>query len=685
MVEPLDLAVNYWSREAGVQMWRDWPEDSITADLAGMKALGIRTVRFFLLWPDFQPEPFRLDEIALQRLGRFLDLCSRHGLSACPTFFTGHMSGENWDVPWRRGADPYTDPFLLRAQAYQVRRIASLFGGHPAVACWDLGNEPDLVARPRHADDAESWAAFLKGEIRAAGGRQPLTVGIHFPSLAGDNGFHADGMGRVCDLVSMHAYPFYTPLCPGPVDSFRSTLLLPFACRLTAALSGKPVHFSEFGLTASWVSEATEGSFMAAALASLFMAGAAGAGAWCWGDFRRPARPPYNSAPFEASFGLVRADGEPRPSALVWRDFSRALAALGVPSGLGVPAALEAPSALSEAPVRPPALPALPAPLPAGGPRTGILAPRRYYEALEIDPGEFAAAAFGAFTLASGAGLDPCFVPPGAPFEDYDLLIAPSIRERGHLYHEDWERLAVFVRKGGTLLCSYNGVAWTGAEELFGYRVESPRRCDVERDSLRSSRNVTAASGAGNGAGIGAAAGVRIADGPEEVRSGDISGDLTGLQGERLLLVRPDAAETLAEGERMVFLKNRFGNGTAFFLNAPWERVLVRDPGPFPAEAHLLPYRIAAASAAAASPKHNGPTLWTSWNVRAGLRKCPDGLALVAVNHHPVSGSLEFLPGPAGLAGAEELFRHGRVEVTSSQRLELGPSAVWIARLNTAG
>ncbi len=65
---------------------------------------------------------------------------SELGLETIPTFIVGHMSGENWDPPWRHGRDLYRDVWLVAQQAWFVREIARRFHRH-AVAGWLLSNE----------------------------------------------------------------------------------------------------------------------------------------------------------------------------------------------------------------------------------------------------------------------------------------------------------------------------------------------------------------------------------------------------------------------------------------------------------------------------------------------------------------------------------------------------------------
>ena len=51
------VGVNYWPGSCGVEMWRRWPEAEIQHDLEVLRSLGLNSIRFFLRWQDFEPDP----------------------------------------------------------------------------------------------------------------------------------------------------------------------------------------------------------------------------------------------------------------------------------------------------------------------------------------------------------------------------------------------------------------------------------------------------------------------------------------------------------------------------------------------------------------------------------------------------------------------------------------------------
>ena len=55
----------------------------------------------------------------------FLDAHYEAGLGTIPTVLVGHMSGENWDPPWRGGRDLYRDVWLVGQQAWLAQELAA--------------------------------------------------------------------------------------------------------------------------------------------------------------------------------------------------------------------------------------------------------------------------------------------------------------------------------------------------------------------------------------------------------------------------------------------------------------------------------------------------------------------------------------------------------------------------------
>ena len=49
------LGANYWASHAGTMMWRDWKPEVVEEDMKKLSDCGVKVVRAFPLWSDFQP------------------------------------------------------------------------------------------------------------------------------------------------------------------------------------------------------------------------------------------------------------------------------------------------------------------------------------------------------------------------------------------------------------------------------------------------------------------------------------------------------------------------------------------------------------------------------------------------------------------------------------------------------
>lgn len=357
------LGVNYWPRGAAMYWWRRFDPQEVEEDFTVIKDLGLSVVRLFMLWEDFQPEPFRMHHASLQCLGKVLDLAARIGLKVQPTFFVGHMSGCNWAPEWvleadnadsdrefpliasgrpcmRRIRSIYQDPWVLRAMAFNVRQVVGRYSSHPAVFGWDLSNEPENFQMSPSRDAGWLWNALLVGEIKRIDAVHPVVCGIHARSLR-QEGLRLDDLAELNDVVVMHAYPSERSGAKSPTDSD----VVPFTCALTRHLTGHDVLFQEFGIctsgqgqpsrlerltfpSRSWMQylalEEEAASYFKEVLEKLWQVGALGAWVWCYGDYSPSlwTEPPLDSLVHERSYGLVRADGTLKPHARVLKDFA---------------------------------------------------------------------------------------------------------------------------------------------------------------------------------------------------------------------------------------------------------------------------------------------------------------------------------------------------------------------------
>lgn len=261
----------------------------------------------------------------------------------------------------------FSDPFVQSAQCNLIRAVVERLASHPAVVMWNLGNEPDLFAVPPTPLHGQQWVRRMTTLIHAIDSalQRPVTCGLHAPSLLRSPAavtLPVHAVFRNCDLPVIHGYAMFHPeVARGPLDP----LFVPFLCALTTALclssaadpadadiagemqddvparpdadwatlaeefGGCMLPNSEAVEADTWVFRtfleterrqymATQRDFAAhlsLLLNALQRTGARGAMLWCWADYARELydRPPCNMQQHERHFGLIDADGQPKP------------------------------------------------------------------------------------------------------------------------------------------------------------------------------------------------------------------------------------------------------------------------------------------------------------------------------------------------------------------------------------
>ncbi len=429
------VGVNYWARHAGPLMWRDWRPALVGAELREMRRLGMNVCRSFLYTPDFFPTPNRVEPAMLERLAEFMDLCAEAGIYTIPSFFVGHMSGENWDVPWRGGRDFYSDPWMSEREAFYVQSVVRRIHRAPALAGWLLSNEIPLYGGDTDAASGLAWAQRMVGAIREIDGTHPIGLGDGaWPLLGNNNGFPLEPLSKVVDMFGPHVYASGN-------DSLRHDYL-PAWSIVAASGYGLPAVLEEFGCSGAHASPEHQADYFRTSYHSTFAAGGAGALGWCFSDFDLPAQRPYAHHAFELLFGVTTARGEPKPAAAEIARFARLVGGVDLATyRLPEPAAfLVEPSAMRHS-----------------YPFYQWLAPGAISQMLlesftlsrqaNLDVGVWREPAVACDTLEPCEGAAGITLPPGAR-----LLIAPHV---SHLNAPTWEALADWVRRGGTLYLSY--------------------------------------------------------------------------------------------------------------------------------------------------------------------------------------------------------------------------------------
>lgn len=196
------------------EMWQasSFDPETINRELGWAADWGMNTVRIFLqyiVWKD-DPEGLR------DRLGQFLSIADRHGITAMPVFFDDvKFSGDEpylgpqkeplhntHNSQWtpRPGHELVVNRSAWPELATYVRDVVSWFKDDERICIWDVYNEPgnsemDEASNPL-LQESFAWA-------REANPSQPITAGVNWDPNRDDQ----NRIGSVeADVVSFHDY-----------------------------------------------------------------------------------------------------------------------------------------------------------------------------------------------------------------------------------------------------------------------------------------------------------------------------------------------------------------------------------------------------------------------------------------------------------------------------------------------
>jgi endo-1,4-beta-mannosidase len=281
------------------------------------------------------------------------------------------MSGVNWLPAWtldpatpagrfrtitergeaQHGVGDFYAGSLLDAQLLFARAAGERLHAHPAVLAWDLGNEFSNLREPANEGEAAEWSRRLCAALEESSAI-PVTAGTHGEDLTYDRRLRLSSLCAPYAFATMHGYSVYSAFARGRLDAE----VVPFLAALAASFARKPLLFSEFGnptcppgsLSPSdrvplpgepvapvphdgqprapyaCLTETEMAGYCADVLERLHADGRLGGYWWCWADYdpELAGEPPFDRAPHERSFGIVRDDGSAKPVAAALQRFA---------------------------------------------------------------------------------------------------------------------------------------------------------------------------------------------------------------------------------------------------------------------------------------------------------------------------------------------------------------------------
>jgi len=442
---------NYWPAHAGIRMWSDWRPNLILADLNRMVSLGFNVNRSFLFMPDFIPTSERVETVMLDRFVEFLALCEQAGIKTLPSFFVGHMSGEDWDVAWRQNKNFFTDPGLLAIEKMYLQTIVAAAKESSAVAGWIATNEIFNYESNATAVEFADWGRKITEWVKAIDPVHPVSLGegARGPEI---NRRLQKFETRKCidflDFVGLHYYP-------RPGNNWHQSYTTAFRVNI-AQFWQKPVIVEEFGHSTAMGSLKNQADYYRTVLHSALINGAVGTLNWCYSDFDLHSERPYIHHPFEMRFGLVKTDGSLRPAGEVMSRFATLAHELNKESWEKI--------SLAE---------------------IGLVVPSNYYykypHDYDTEFSDWYPLYLDVFSHLKRANLNPrLLLEPAVEIENdgrlshlleidpkkYPVLILPRLKRITAVF---WQKLLKYVEAGGTLYASFAQDHWLlDWEEILG-------------------------------------------------------------------------------------------------------------------------------------------------------------------------------------------------------------------------
>jgi endo-1,4-beta-mannosidase len=323
----IPVGANWVPAKAAMQWPTQWDPKAIEADFARMHELGFNTIRLDFVWAWIEPRPGDYNPEAFRDIDFLISLAHKYKIYLHPELLIGGEVGEAyWDVAYRQGRHPHSDPDMLRLETDHVAELARRYGKEPAILGWDLTDEPPFWIASDITTDAMAinWTRLLSWSMRRYDSLHPIVVGVSMEDV-GRGPFRPDNVGPEVDFFSVHPYSIYSPkLFPDPMLSQRGTYGSAFETALSGS-AGHPVMVQEIGASSAQYDPEEIAKFLSASLYSGLGAGANGFLIWCYTDAAPEQfhKVPYLRSPHETQFGLTTWDGKERPSAQMFEDFEK--------------------------------------------------------------------------------------------------------------------------------------------------------------------------------------------------------------------------------------------------------------------------------------------------------------------------------------------------------------------------
>lgn len=349
------LGCNYWASNAGTDMWTSWDITVIEQDLKTLSNNGMKYLRVFPNWRDFQPvyalygyknlkreycdingnrfnNPYFLDMTMIKRFRQFCKIAQDYGFQLVVGILTGWMSGRTFTPPILEDKNLYTDETALLFEQRFIKGFVSETCDIENIIAWDLGNECNCLSKNFNRETSAVWTAMISNTIRAYDiHKRPILSGMHslgvgeFLSQEIDSVWTIFDQAENVDVLTTHPYPQFVEYCfKDDMNSFRTMLHATCEGLYYSNLGKKPCLTEEMGnLGPMNCDDETAAIFLRANLYSNWANGSLGLFWWCACEQVKLKSAPYKWSMMERELGLIDVNGIPKLTLLEYSKFAK--------------------------------------------------------------------------------------------------------------------------------------------------------------------------------------------------------------------------------------------------------------------------------------------------------------------------------------------------------------------------
>jgi len=338
------LGCNYWDSAHGTDMWKYYDEKVIRGDIEALAGFGIKCMRVFPNWREFQPvkrlyqwrmmpcdavtveeQPLEdatgIDSKQIDNFRHFAHTCQEFGIDLVVSVVTGWMSGRVFVPPILDGRNLISDPEALMWTERFIRGFVSRVRDLPNIIMWDLGNECNCLSDTHSRAEAYVWTAFVGNAIRAADPTRPISSGMHGLSADPEEVWTIPDQGELTDYLTTH--PYVSPSINNdydPANQMRSTIFPTAQSMFYQDLGQKPVILQEqCSFTDTTANPEMEADFARVNIFSSFAHNVRGYFWWCAHAHTHLDTPPYAWSMMERVLSLLTKTEPPSLSPTRWR------------------------------------------------------------------------------------------------------------------------------------------------------------------------------------------------------------------------------------------------------------------------------------------------------------------------------------------------------------------------------